>query len=265
MSYPDMGVDFTGGRNGMKFKTVKRKSNDTPKIIFHGPSSIGKTTFGASLPNPLFLDLEDSASHIVVTQLEDFDLRRAPASQTLEVLEDLAKDPKEFQSVVIDTFDALERKVSEELANAKFQGRSLGEIDWGKGWAALTQEMEHYFHIFNAIADQGIIVCLLCHSELRRVESPLVNPYDSFDLKLSKKVSPLAIEWANLVLFSQVRVFQSQDKRGKVVTKGNGQRVVYTETRPAFVAKNRLGLPLEMPFEKEGLWSEIVKYMQGVL
>jgi hypothetical protein len=82
-------------------------------------------------------------------------------------------------------------------------------------------------------------------------------------VKLHTRAAGIAEEWADCVLFANFRVYTTATKQGfekKVVRGvGTGERVVYTEERPGFRAKNRYSLPPELPFG----WAEFAAALAG--
>ena len=72
-------------------------------------------------------------------------------------------------------------------------------------------------------------------------------------MKLQKKTAPLVKEWADMVLFANyktlvINVDGKGTQKGKNKAQG-GQRIMYTSHHSCWDAKNRHGLPEEMPFE----------------
>ena len=98
---------------------------------------------------------------------------------------------------------------------------------------------------------------------MRKFEQPdELGSYDRWELKLGKKTSsqtaPLAKEWADMVLFANYKTWSvAVDDKGKKRKAQGGARVMYTSHHPCWDAKNRYGLPEEMPFEYESIRSII--------
>jgi len=94
---------------------------------------------------------------------------------------------------------------------------------------------------------------------MRKFEQPdELGAYDRWELKLGKKtssqISPLVKEWADMVLFANYKTYAvAVDKDGKKFKAQGGDRVMYTTHHPCWDAKNRDGLPSEMPFEYSGI------------
>ncbi len=80
-------------------------------------------------------------------------------------------------------------------------------------------------------------------------------------IKLQARAAALLQEHSDIVLFANYRISTVKSDVGfnKKVTRalGSGERVIYTEERPAFLAKNRYGLPDVLPLD----WPEFVAAM----
>ena len=92
-------------------------------------------------------------------------------------------------------------------------------------------------------------VVVTAHAKMRKFEQPdELGAYDRWEMKLSAKTAPLVKEWADMVLFANYKTFAVKTENGK--TKGQGgERRMYTTHHPCWDAKNRFGLPGEMPFD----------------
>ena len=73
----------------------------TTKAVLYGPEGIGKTSFAAKAPNPLFIDTEGSTTRLNV--------RRLPAPQSwamvLEQVQWVIYNPQVCNTLVVDTAD----------------------------------------------------------------------------------------------------------------------------------------------------------------
>ena len=79
---------------------IRGKIPSAQKVVIYGPEGIGKTSFAACFPDPLFIDTEGGTKHIDVARLP------APTSWTM-LLEQVQEVKKENTSVcktlVLDT------------------------------------------------------------------------------------------------------------------------------------------------------------------
>ncbi|MFW5750284.1 MAG: AAA family ATPase, partial [Planctomycetota bacterium] len=99
------------------------------------------------------------------------------------------------------------------------------------------------------------------HAKVERFDNPETESFDRYAPRLHKTACALVIEWCDEVLFANYRVFTKTTDEGfnrqRVQGVGNGERVLRTTERPAHIAKNRLGLPDELPLE----WPELAQFL----
>ncbi|MDO8605938.1 MAG: AAA family ATPase [Phaeospirillum sp.] len=97
----------------------------------------------------------------------------------------------------------------------------------------------------------------IAHTEIKRFDSPEHEPYDRYIIKLHARAAALMQEHSDAVLFANYRISTVKSDVGfnKKVTRalGSGERVLYTAERPAFLAKNRYGLPDVLPLSWEAV------------
>lgn len=100
-----------------------------------------------------------------------------------------------------------------------------------------------------------LVISITAHAATERREQPEeFGTYDCWGLKLidSKKCSNanMVKEWADLQLFANYKtIVVATDDKGKNHKAQGGKRVMYTTHHPCWDAKNRQGLPDEMPFD----------------
>ena len=108
-----------------------------------------------------------------------------------------------------------------------------------------------------------MVVIQTAHSVIKRFDSPEHEPYDRFEIKLHAKASALVQEHSDCVLFANFRVSTTKSDVGfkKKVNRavGAGERLMFTQERPAFLAKNRYSLPHELPMD----WTTLQGHLTG--
>ena len=227
------------------------------KMLVYGPEGVGKTTFAAQVPGSVFIDTEGSTRHMDVARFD------AP-TELGDVLNDLnyvLGHPKEFGAVVIDTVDWLEKLLFNSVCVER-KIANIEDIGYGKGYVYAKQKMQQLLELLQAIVDQGVHVVLVCHSMIRKFELPdEMGSYDRYMLKLNEKnIAPIVKEWVDLMLFVNYRTDIVTDPDGKTKKgKGGQKRIMYANHSACWDAKNRFGLPDEMPFDFDkiaGLFGE---------
>lgn len=219
------------------------------KVVLYGPEGIGKSSFAANFPDSLFIDTEGSTSNMDVARFDK------PTSWSLFLSQiEYVKQNKPCKTLVIDTIDWAERMAIENLCQTN-QKKSIEDFGYGSGYIKLEEEIGRLLNLLQDVVDLGINVVLTAHAQIRKFEQPdEMGAYDRYELKLGKKTSArtsaLVKEWADMVLFMNYKTFSvAADKDGKKYKAQGGTRTIYTSHHPAWDAKNRHGLPPEIPMD----------------
>ncbi len=215
-------------------------------MVLYGPEGIGKSTFAAQLPQPLFIDTEGGTRHLDVQRFAE-----RPSSWTLllEQVKYVQSHPEVCRTLVIDTADWAEALCVRHICD-KAQLGGLEDFGYGKGYVYLQEEFARLLQLLTDLAEgRGVNVLLTAHAAMRKFEQPQeMGAYDRWELKLSKKVAPLVKEWADLLLFANYEVITLTDTNSKRKTATGGERVMFATHHPCWDAKNRHGLPDKLPF-----------------
>jgi hypothetical protein len=223
-------------------KIVTGKQKRAQRVVLYGVESIGKSTFAANFPKPLFLDIEGGTSHL--------DVDRAEINSADELIAALNEVKKlNYQTLVVDSIDWTERLVVEGLL-AQHKKTSIEDWGYGKGWVMVAEKMSRLLTAFDDLIGLNINVVLIAHSKVQRVEPPdLMSAYDRYELKMSKQASPLIKEWADELWFLKFKTKVMQSEGGKGKGMGGKERIMLTTHSAAYDAKTRSGLPEELPLE----------------
>ena len=232
---------------------IRGKQPGAKKIVIFGPEGIGKSTFAASFPDPVFIDTEDSTKDMDVARFEKPSSWPMLKSQVQYVID----HPETCRTLVIDTADWAEQLEISYLCSSKGWDGLEGP-GYGKGYTYSMEEFGKLLDLLTEVINKGIHVVITAHAQLRKVELPEeMGAYDHWELKVSKKVAPMVREWADAVFFANykinvVNVDNQGAAKGKNKAQG-GRRVMYTNHTPFWDAKNRYGLPEELPFSYDSI------------
>lgn len=227
------------------------------KVIIYGPEGIGKSTFASKFPDPLFSDTEGSTKKLNVKRFD------APSSWEMLLQQaEYVKTNKPCKTYVIDTADWAENLCSQALC-AKAKKSGIEDFGYGRGYIYLKEEFGRLLNKLDEIIEQGIHVVFTAHSYLRKFDQPdEMGSYDRYEMKLTKFVAPMLKEWADTVLFANYKTYVVSDENGKKKAQG-GNRMMFTTHTPCWDAKNRDGLPDELPFDFEQI-SHIIAFNSNV-
>ncbi|HGI0439014.1 TPA: AAA family ATPase [Streptococcus pyogenes] len=222
------------------------------RVVIYGPEGIGKSSFAAQFPEPLFIDTEGSTDNMDVARMDK------PTSYTMlkNQIAWIKANPTCCKTLVLDTIDWAESLIVDDVC-AQHGKKGIEDFGWGNGYTYTKEEVGRFLNSLQELIEFGINVVLTAHAQMRKFEQPdEMGAYDRWELKLGKKTSsqtaPLVKEWADMVLFANYKtVVMTTDTNKKKAT--GGSRVLYTQHHPAWDAKNRHGLPEEMPLDYAGI------------
>ena len=222
----------------------KNEAISSPRVLLYGVEGIGKSSFGASAPNPIFICTEDGLGSLKV---DSFPLATS-SDDVMAAIATLYSSKHEFRTVVIDSMDWLEAMIAKEI-EAKYDAKDLA---YGRAAVYAVNRMREILDGLNALRnDKGMIVILIAHCQIRRFDSPEVEPYDRYMPKLQDKANAVVREWADAVLFCNYKTVVKKDDVGFNQTNNRGistgERLLFTSEKPAYMAKNRYSMPESIP------------------
>lgn len=231
-------------------KITRGRIQKVKKVVVYGPEGIGKSTFAASFPAPVFIDTEGSTASMDVARLP----RPTSWNMLLEEIDYIKSHPGECRTLIIDTIDWAEQLCVEHICSVHNK-KGIEDFGYGNGYVYTKEEFGRFLNRLTDVIEAGVNVVLTAHAQLRKFEQPdELGAYDRWELKLGKKTqsqtSPLVKEWADMLLFSNYKTYSvAVDKDGKKHKAQGGKRVMYTSHHPCWDAKNRYGLPEECEFD----------------
>ena len=228
------------------------------RCVIYGTAGVGKTTLAAQFPNPVFIDVEDGSNQLPVA--------RMPRPTSWDMLMDEVREVKAgnvpCSTIIIDTADAAE-ELCIRAACAENGWESVETPGYGKGHVYVNEKFARLLDLLGEIVDGGRNVVVISHAVARKFERPDESgAYDRYELKLNRKNSPMLKEWADMLLFLDYKIYVEEDSNGKAKAKG-GKRIIRTTYHPCWDAKNRFGLPDEMPLSYDGLAACVPDMMLG--
>ena len=230
-------------------KSIKKnEAISAPRMMVYGVEGIGKSTFAAGAPNPIFILTEDGLGSLKV---DHFPLASS-FDDVMAAIASLYAEKHDFQTVALDSLDWLETMIWRDI-ETKYDAKDLA---YGKGAVIAADRWRDVLNGLNALRNEkGMAVVLIAHRTIKRFDSPETEPYDRFQPKLQDRSNALIREWCDAVLFANYKTIVKKSDVGfnKEVARGisTGERLLYTSERPAYMAKNRYGLPESIPLAWE--------------
>lgn len=221
-----------------------------PRILLYGPQGIGKTTFAASIPGCVIMPVEDGAHAI--------DGQQTPRPERWEdavaIIDSLIADPQGLRALAIDSVSVLQDLAFRSVCEDN-QVKSIEALGFGKGYVLAAEKWRDLLDRLSVLRTK-MAVLLIGHGATVRHEDPRLPGYDRLSPRLQSNgkgggILPMTIEWCDVVACVAYDVMTDVEKAGlkeRTRALGEGERLLYLQERPAFVAKNRYGLPVSMPF-----------------
>lgn len=220
------------------------------KVVVYGPEGIGKTLLAAQFPDPLFIDTEGGT--------DGYDVARTQAPQSWTALKDIVRAvaaERPCGTLVLDTADWAERLLCAELC-AKNKWASMEALNYGKCWQYALEEFGRLLDLLTDVRDAGVNVVVTAHAMVSKFDQPdEAASYDRWTMKMYKKDAGLLKEWADALLFVNYKTVVEMVGEGfSAKGKARGaKRTIFTTHHAAWDAKNRWGLPDEVPLGYEAI------------
>jgi DNA polymerase III delta prime subunit len=236
-----------------------RKRRRPPLILLYGPPGVGKSTFGSTLPKPIFIQAERGLDQITCDR---FPLLRTLADYKRQILT-LAEEPHEYESIVIDTVDGLDLLIQADVCRTG-KVNSIEDFGYGRGWTFVRETWVKVLDRLTEMSERWNIL-LIAHAGVKVITDPqLGTPYDQWQLRLQDRSADILKQSVDLLLFAQLA--RTIDKETPRSRKGRAivseDRELWTSPVTGVLAKNRFGLENPMEFSWQALEQAINKFYE---
>lgn len=206
-------------------------------ICIYGAEKVGKSTFGAKLPRPLFCNFEVGTNYLPVKPV-NID-RWSVFKQVLRQLEQ-PKAHEFYDTVVIDTvseaYAACEKFICQQAGVQK-----IGDIPYGRGYSDTKREFEE---ALRKITMLGFGLCCICHAEKKTIPGPNETTIDTMQPAMPSRAADVVNRMVDIIAY----IDQRFDENGQSV------RRFITRRTPSILAGSRLPyLDPVIPFSYEDL------------
>lgn len=250
---------------------IQTKSDSLPnRYVLHAREGFGKTSLAAYTPKPIFLQTRGETG--LDTLINNGQLPETPHFPEIQSWEDflstirlLTEEDHEYKTLVIDTVNGAERLCYEFVCQREFNG------DWGergfssymKGYEVSLPEWKMFLNSLDDLRRaRKMTIFMLTHTKIKTFKNPEGSDYDRWAPDMHEKCWGLTHKWSDAILFGNFETIVKADKndatkKGKAAA--TSARILYTQQRPAFDAKNRMGLPeeIEMGSSAQEGWNNL--------
>jgi len=239
-----------------------RSHSDVPMVRMnvYGTDGIGKTTMAAGAPRPILIDAEDGAKYI---KMDKFPVC-VVYDDVIDAIDELAKQPHNYKTVVLDTTDAVERLCQDEVKQ-RHNIDSIEKLTYGKGFVESSELFANILRKLEALSlEKSMHIILLSHVQIRVFSDPEREPYDRYEMNTHRRISSLIRSWVDFNFFANHEITTVKSGDGfRQTTRGvsySDHRYLFTQRTAAYDAKSRLALDKKIPLS----WAAFIAECKGV-
>jgi len=217
-------------------------------MVLYGPPKIGKSSFGAESPSPIFITTEDGIDQVAVDRFP----RATTWAELLANLTAAANEQHEYRTLVLDTLNGAAELAAAHTCTEKFGGDwgPKGFGAFGHGLAATSEEMRRMLPILDQARDRGMVVLLLAHTGITAVKNPVDGDYQKFTPDVDRRIWARFAAWADVIGRAEFEyTLLKRDGIGPGRAVGTNVRVIRFSGSAAEDAGTRVGfeLPERLP------------------
>lgn len=229
------------------------------RIIVAGPAKVGKSTFASGMPAPIFLRTEDGTNGM---DIDAFDVLTS-FDEAMAQLRALATEQHDYQTVVIDALDGLERLIWPAVIErynetAKKPVASIESIEYAKGYILALLYWQMLLNALTYLRNKGMRICLICHTHQRKVTPPDLPEYERYEPRIHHKALAMLVEWADLIGFACIETRTKEGDDGRIRGLSTGRRLLHCAESAAYVAGNRYGITASLNLA----WPDLAQHIE---
>ncbi len=230
--------------------TIKETRREAPvRVLIYADGGVGKSTFGAAAPDPIFIAPEDGLVNIDAHAIDPSPRTWADALASIDHIATL-----KHKTVVVDSLDWLEPLCWAHVCEASKKFKDIEAFGYGKGYIAALAEWRVFLHKLGILRDRGMHVVLIAHAVTKLYKNPEGDDFDRWQIKLHDKAAGLIKEWSDVVALAQYET-STYEKDGRSKGIATGKRILRTQRTAAFDAKTRYAMPASIPLD----WHEFMR------
>lgn len=244
----------------------KTTAKPNPFILLYGVEGVGKDTLASEFPSPVLVCTPGENPPAGV-EIDTFGELNGYA-ELMGAFESLFTEDHSFKTLIISAADGVERMIWKETC-VRNKWASIEEPGYGKGYVEADAVWIEFLDAVRALGrDKSMTVILIGHTEIKNFDDPASTSYSRFQPNFHKRAADMVKSAADIIGFVNYRVSIKTEKGAfgaeKKEANGVGQRVVYLEERPGFIAKNRYSMPEQVMFDRGKGYAAIAKYLPQV-
>lgn len=231
--------------------------------VVYGAPSVGKTSFAATMPKTLIIDLEDGSKNLNVKRISS-ELIKSYV-ELLSLLDELgAKKNKDIDSIAIDSLTKVEQLLFKHVM-ALPQNKEAKTIEdtfgsYGKWVAAVQKFYVELAEKVKKLKTTGYNVVIVAHDKTFKHNDPtLMEGVDRIGIDtLHKEHGRTLTKEFDFVFYFTFESYLKSAKNGQKAKSIDGDgRIIKTHFSSQYDAKTRYKIPKEIEFKEDFTWASL--------
>ena len=231
--------------------------------VLTGKEAVGKTKTACDADGVMMLDFEHGAEMYDVTKIPLYgqDIEFTDCMDSLRLI--YANHKKlGVKTVVVDSMDWVQKIIHKEVCKRK-NVDSIDEVKFGAAYSVAASLAQDFINALDSLRHFGIEIIIICHTAIVKIDEPILDMYEVYDLKLDRLIRNSIKEWASVIAFCEfeTRTHAKGERWGQKMYKAvsSGDRIMHTIPKAGFVAKSRIPIPSPLPLDWKVFTDEINK------
>jgi hypothetical protein len=247
------------------------------RIVLYAIEGWGKTSLASFAPNPAILMARGETGYPTLRKYNLVPDVPAAEISTWEDLMDqldfIISNPVEYKTLALDALGGFERLCHEMVCARDYKGvwGDKGFDSYKEGYDVSVADWLLMLQKLDRIRAKGIQPIILAHAKVSPFKNPDGPDFDRYSAECHHKTWSVTAKWADNVFFGRYEslVIDSKGAVADTSTKGRKkgiggtERVLFTQRRDSFDAKNRCGMAEEItiPNTPSEMWPTLVASM----
>lgn len=226
-----------------KRKPVIAAENRT--YVLYGIPKVGKSTFAAGMPDPLFFAFEDGCRHleVFITPEKELEYTWPMWLDDLRKVRTLVKSNKcPYRTLVVDVTELCFEACRKHCLK-KYGVDHESDLEWGKGWSIVEWE---FSRVLSGVKNLGLGLVLITHMDDKEIADFAGKKHTKHTTALPKKAREIVFGMADVILFAAM---------GIDPLTGKWRRELHTKPSQDYEAGGRYlnpeGMPRKLPLAWE--------------
>ena len=234
--------------------TISKPKSRPPIITIFGDGGLGKTSFGATFPKPIFIRAEDGLEAIpeatrpdafpIVTEAQDI-------YDQLQALID--ENGAGYKTVVIDTITQLDIIFKQAVVDKhnKSNAKKVDSVNqalggYGAGIEAVATMHARVRDLCGQLNDAGMCVVFLAHMDVKHIDLPDSEKFGRYVISMNDKSVHHYSNNLDLVGFLKLKTYVNEENKK---ARSFGERELVCHSTANNLSKNRYDIeePLDIP------------------